>query len=95
MDIPTGLLKHIKTRVGITWDDNATDESLRGIVEEGIEYIENKRGAPSDFEVAGAPRRILVEYCRYARADALDVFEANYLTQIIAMQNDRAVESYA
>lgn len=36
-----------------------------------------------------------MEYVRYARDEALDVFENNYTALILAMQNEGAVKAYA
>ena len=40
------------------------------------------------------PRTLLMEYVRYARDAALDVFENNYLSLLLDMQQRRAVERF-
>ena len=40
------------------------------------------------------PRTLLMEYVRYARDSALDVFESNYLSMLLGMQNEKAVKNY-
>ena len=42
----------------------------------------------------GMPRTLLMEYVRYARDSALDVFESNYLSMLLGMQNEKAVKNY-
>ena len=37
---------------------------------------------------------MLLEYVRYARDGAMDVFENNYLHLLTAMQNERRVKAY-
>ena len=37
---------------------------------------------------------LLMEYVRYARDSALDVYENNYTNMILSMQNERAVARY-
>lgn len=42
----------------------------------------------------GLPRTLLMEYVRYARDGAPDVFENNYQPLVIGMQNQKAVSEY-
>ena len=39
-------------------------------------------------------RTLMMEYVRYARDEALDVFENNYQALILALKNGRAVDAY-
>lgn len=94
MAISDSILAYIKNRLDITWDDDATDQKMTGIIEEGMDYLNKKLGEAADYTAANAPRRLLVEYCRYARDEALDVFENNYLALILGMQNERAVNAF-
>lgn len=89
------LLRYIKTRLDITWDDPATDAKIAGIIEDGIVYLDSKRGGEADYASPSLSRQMLAEYCRYARDGALDVFEGNYLSMLLAMQNEQAVKDYA
>lgn len=88
------LLADIKNYLDITWDDQATDDKIRGLILSGIAYLDSKRGIPSDYFTAGFPQTMLKEFVRYARDNALDVFENNYLSLILAMQNESAVNAY-
>ena len=94
-DLPDGLLDDIKEYLDITWKDDATDRKVRGIIADGMVYLNKKLGEAADYTADGSPRALLKEYCRYARDYALDVFESNYLPQILAMQNERNVAAYA
>lgn len=89
------LLRDIKLYLHITWDDHATDVRLCNIIGMGIAYIDNKLGGPADYSVDGSPRSLLMEYCRYANSQALDVFEENFQSQIIALVNDKGLSDYA
>lgn len=93
-NLPDDLLEDIKAYLDITWDNNATDAKIRGIIADGMVYLNKKLGEEADYTVEGTPRALLKEYCRYARDYALDVFENNYLPQILSMQNERAVARY-
>lgn len=88
------LLIDVKRHLCITWEDEATDSRIRGYIAGGIAYLDGKRGEPADYTQYGLPRTLLMEYVRYARDCALDVYEANYRALILAMQNERRVAAY-
>ncbi len=89
------LLYDIKIALNVTWDDAATDERLLGLIQDGRAYIDDKLGEAGDYLRPGYPRTLLKEYVRYARDEALDVFENNYQSMILAMQNQKGVRAYA
>lgn len=93
--VSDALFEDVKTYLDITWTDEALDRKIRGLVSSGQAYLTSKLGGFTDFESAGYPRTLLMEYVRYARDGALDVFENNYKSMILAMQNQRAVDIYA
>lgn len=90
-----GLLDDVKNRLNITWQDDDTDRKILDLIDDGIAYLNDKQGRPGDYMRPGYPRSLLFEYVRYARDDALDVFENNYQHMILAMQNQGRVKAYA
>lgn len=92
-DIPPALLADVKNYLNITWDDEATDEKVRGLIASATVYLDSKGGGALDYEGDGMPRTLMLEYARYMRDEALDVFENNYTNMILAMQNERLVPS--
>lgn len=94
-EISDALFADIEANLDITWTDAVLERKLRSHIRSGIAYINAKLGAEADYEADGYPRTLLFEYVRYARDGALDVFENNYLSMILAMQNQRAVREYA
>ena len=84
----------LKIYLSITWEDPADDARLAEIVRAGAAYLNQKNGAPADYQTPGLPRTILMEYARYARDNALDVFENNYQSMILSMQHDSLVEQF-
>lgn len=92
--LPDGLLADVKAYCDVTWDDEATDAKYRGFIAGGMAYINGKYGEEADYTLDGMPRTLLMDYVRYARDSALDVFENNYQSMILAMQHDRAVSRY-
>lgn len=93
--LPEGLLEDVKVQLDIAWDDAATDKKLTGFIHSGMQYLNDKAGALIDYSWPCEGRTLLMEYVRYARDGALDVFENNYRHLILAMQNNRRVMDYA
>lgn len=89
-----GLLEAVKLYLNITWDDEATDNRIVGLIASGIAYLNGKYGGEANFAADGLPRTLLMEYVRYARDAALDVFENNYQSMILAMRHERMVAKY-
>lgn len=94
-EIPAALLADVKNNLNITWEDQATDDKIRGLIASASAYLDAKGGEVLDYEADGMPRTLLMEYVRYARDEALDVFENNYRSMILDMQNGLAVKAYA
>lgn len=93
-ELPEGLLDDIKIYLDITWDDDQTNRRITGLIEDGMAYLDDKLGEAGDYQSPGYPRTLLKEYVRYARDAALDVFENNYQSLILAMQADRGVMNF-
>ena len=93
--LPGGLLADVKNYLNITWDDAATDTKVSGLIASGMVYLDGKAGRVQDYTADGGPRTLLMEYVRYARDSALEVFETNYMALILGMQNERRVKPYA
>ena len=93
-NIDSQLMCELKAYVGITWKDDATDYKFDNIVASSMVYLQEKLGEDIDFNEQTAARELLFERVRYAWASALDVFENNYLSLILAMQNEKKVRDY-
>lgn len=93
--IPEALLADVKNYLDITWADEALDRKVQGFIRSGMVYLDGKLGESADYETDGYPRTLLFEFVRYARDGAMDVFENNYKSMILAMQNKKAVSHYA
>lgn len=93
-NLSNDLLSDVKNYLNITWDDDATDNKMRGIIASGMMYLNSKAGAEMDYQADGAARTLLFEYARYMRDEALDVFENNYLSMILDMRHERMVKDY-
>ena len=92
--LPDGLLADVKNYLNITWEDEATDTKVSGLIASGMMYLNLKYGEEADYTADGMPRTLLMEYVRYSRDSALDVFETNYQSLLLGMQNEKAVSDY-
>lgn len=92
--LPEGLLADVKNWLDITWEDDATDAKVSGLIASGMVYLDGKLGEAGDYTRDGLPRTLLLEYCRYGLDSALDVFENNYQSMILDMQNGRKVSAF-
>ena len=95
LQISDALFSDVKAYLDYTWKDDALDRKYKSFIRSGMAYLNGKFGESADYESDGLPRTLLFEYVRYARDGALDVFENNYMSMILAMQNDKAVSRYA
>ena len=94
MALQIGLLDAVRNYLDITWNDDAGDEKLSGIVARGMKYLDNVAGEALDYMVEEKPRELLMDYCRYVRSNALDEFQQNYLPELLTLQNQKEVARY-
>ncbi|MDF1495222.1 hypothetical protein [Caproiciproducens sp. CPB-2] len=94
MALPDGLLDAVKNNLDITWDDPGGDTKLSGIIARGIKYLDTSAGMVLDYTAEDKPRELLMEYCRYARSNALDEFQTNYLHELLTLQIQAEVGAY-
>lgn len=88
------LLLAVRNYLDITWNDDAGDTKLIGIIERGMKYIDSVAGAAMDYTIEDKPRELLFDYCRYVRSNALDEFQTNYLPELLNLQIQKEVEAY-
>ena len=84
----------VKSYLGITWNDSATDDRILGFIRSSMTYLDGKLGDEADYLTPGTPRDLLFERVRSMRDSALDVFENNYLSLILTMQNEKKVTDH-
>lgn len=58
---------------------------LQGYIDRGKSRLDAIAGSPQDYDVEGLPRALLLDYCRYADAQALEVFEHNFRGELISL----------
>lgn len=83
------LLPDVKNSLDITWEDEATDRKLAGFTQAGINYLDAKAGEELEYNRGSDAWALLLEFVRYARDGAMDVFENNYRHLILSLQHER------
>ena len=79
-----GILEAVRNYLDITYEDTATDEKLTGIIARG-----------KDYEKEGLARSLLFDYCRYARSNVLEMFEANFQADLITLRIGVQTDDFA
>jgi hypothetical protein len=82
-DTAATLLQDVKDYLIITWQDDKTDKNLTGYINRGMSRLQQIAGATLDFTKEGQPRTLLLDYCRYANSQALEVFEKNFEAELL------------
>ena len=90
----TTLLDEVKNYLDITWADTQTDLKLQGIIERGKSYLNRAAGKELDFNTEDKPKELLFDYCRYVRSNALEMFQQNYLHELLSLQIESEVDAY-
>lgn len=97
MTVTAELLADAKNYLDITWQDDETDKKLTGILARGMAFLDRVAGTELDYTVEDVPRSLLFDYTRYARANALNDFIENYLTELNSLrvycEGEAAVEA--
>ena len=70
----------------ITWDDPTLKRKLDLAMERGKALINDYAGQEMDYETPGTAQGLLFDYLRYVRSDATEMFEQNYLRDLIRLR---------
>lgn len=89
------LLTDVKNYLDISWTDTNTDNKLLGIIARGMKYLDKTAGAELDYSIEDKPKELLLDYCRYARSNALEQFQNNFLSELLTLQMYQEVAEYA
>lgn len=82
-DTVESLLSDVKAYLSVTWDDEATNSKIKGYISRGMARLQSIAGASLSFDDEGLARSLLLDYCRYANSQALEVFEQNFQAQLM------------
>ena len=89
--IPLELLIAVKNYLDITWEDEAGDLKISGMLARGVKYLNALTGKELDYSIEDKPRELLFDYVRYARSNALNEFQPNYLHELLSLQLSQEV----
>lgn len=87
-DVTSELLKDTKDKLYVSWSDN--DEQIKKIILRASKYIQSKITQELSFAPDSEEYELMLERCRYDWNNALDEFEKNYSSGILAL-----IQSYA
>lgn len=83
------LLSDINCYIHITWNDEKTNRNTKGMIKRGMFRLNNIAGVPElDFMKEELPRQLLFDYVRYANAQALEMFEKNFKSELLSLHYD-------
>lgn len=73
--------------------DVLTERNIKGYIARGMNRLNKIAGKELDFESEGMPRALLLDYCRYANSQALEVFERNFRAELLDLNLESQVEA--
>ena len=79
------LLKTIKQRLRITWEDEVEDNNIKMIIKTGTAYLNSIAGEEVDFESDSVALELLYCYILYARNDSIAAFREAYSPDLLAL----------
>ena len=79
------LIQDVKDYLHITWIDANTDKNLIGFISRGKARLQTIAGVSLDFTVEDLPKTLLLDYCRYANSQALEMFEKNFAQELMSL----------
>lgn len=80
------LLTDVKSYLHITWEDAATDNNLNDAINSSKARLQEIAGVPTlDFTVEGLARDLLKDRCRYINSQALEMFEKNFISELMSL----------
>lgn len=86
MGVQDTLLAAARNYLDITWEDTAGDTKLSGILLRGMTFINNKAGAAQDYWGETAAKALLLDYVRYAMANALQDFPNDFTSELLSLR---------
>lgn len=86
----------IKRHLSITWDDDVTNQTVRDYIIDGQNHLMKISGDFSiDFNTDIEAKKLLKEYCRYARNYSIEAFNHNFQDDILRFQIHHAINDYS
>lgn len=94
-DIPDDLLEEVKNNLFVTWSDDDCQISI--IILKSMNYLQSKVSqilTIEDFSSYDIEHTLLIERCRYDWNNALNEFEKNFASEILAFIQKYALKDW-
>ena len=91
------LIKQVKRKLNITWDDEDTNARVEDIIQSAIPDLIHRLGIADpdfDFSEPGAENTLFLAYCLYEFNHSLHDFADNYANQIAQVRARYEVMQY-
>jgi len=88
------LLEEVRNYLHINWVDDVTDKNLTSFINRGKARLQTIAGVPLNFELEELAKTLLLDYCRYANSQALEMFEKNFASELMSLHIDSQVNAY-
>jgi hypothetical protein len=77
------LVKDLKVKCQITWNNERDDVELRGIIDDAEIILNHKLGSELDYSEPGLFHNLFINYCWYARNGLENDFEDAYRRSLL------------
>lgn len=79
----------LKNYLDVTYDDEDNDRKLKGILQRAAAEIRELCAVPNGAELTDSEEQLLLDCCRYIRANALEDFAVNFGNSILGLRLKR------
>ena len=94
--ISDSLYQEIQNATDLLWADSTQEDKLKASVQRGMYRIKKWAGNPVlDFEINGAARQLLIDFCRYDMSGISDQFKTNFSGDITELRLETEAAAYA
>lgn len=85
-NMPLVPLEMVKRHIQVTWSDDDTDMRICTKMQNAERTLNHKLGAACDYLAPGAEQQLYLNYMLYSWNEALDEFDAAYMSEIIQIR---------
>ena len=82
-------ITELKNYLDVTYDDEDNDRKLYGIMKRAEAEIRELCAVPDGAELTNSEEQLLLDCCRYIRANALEDFPVNFGNAILGLRLKR------
>ena len=86
------LFTALLNELDITYADEQLTAKIKDIQRRADGYLRSKYGGKIDYEEDMQARELLFSYCRYARSNAIEQFEQDFLSEILNLSIRGGIE---